>query len=79
MRSPYPFNDFHAIDSAGIGLGMKSRLHVYWASLVRSNGLLAEVQPLTPPLLGSWKTRSGLPIVARTRVTVPPHGASALS
>ena len=30
-------------------MGLKSHLHVYWASLARSNGLLAEVQPLIPP------------------------------
>jgi len=52
VKNPHPTSDFQVIDVAGSGLEMRSRLHVYWASIVRSNGLLVEVQHLTSPKVG---------------------------
>jgi hypothetical protein len=71
LPSLYPTNDFQVVDSPASGFGMKSRLHVCWASLVRANGLLVDVQPLAPRI---WEV--AVPACNRLAVVLSETGAA---
>ncbi|SPE30767.1 hypothetical protein SBA2_530007 [Acidobacteriia bacterium SbA2] len=66
----------------GPAFGLGSWLHGYWVPFVRSNGLLAEVQPLTPRHLGTYRTCArtlgcivGLPLLCPWRWRSRTHRA----